>query len=40
MVINFMSSKNSNEIGTIHSKSINTEILIDNKTHETIQEFF
>ena len=38
--INFMSSKNSNETRTMHSKSNNTEILIGNETDEIIEERF
>ena len=38
--INFMSSKNSNETRTMHSKSNNIEILIGNETDEIIEERF
>ena len=35
-----MSSKNSNETRTMHSKSNNIEILIGNETDEIIEERF
>ena len=40
MAINFISSKYSNETPTIHRKSDNTEMMIDNETDEIIQELF
>ena len=38
MEINFMSSKDSNETRTMHTKSINIEIMIGNETDEIIKE--
>ena len=40
MVINFTSSKESNELRTMYLKSNNTEIMIDYETDEIIEEFF
>ena len=40
MEINFMSSKDSNETHTMHTKSINIEIMIGNETDEIIKELF
>ena len=40
MVINFFSSKDSEEIRTMHSKSDSIEILIGNETNESIEELF
>ena len=40
MAINFISSKYSNETPTIHRKSDNTEMMIDNERDEIIQELF
>ena len=40
MAINFFSSKDSEEIRTMHSKSDNIEILISNETNESIEELF
>ena len=40
MEINFMSSKDSNETRTMHTKSINIEIMIGNETDEIIKELF
>ena len=40
IAINFFSSKNSNEICTIHLKSNNIEIMIGNETDEIIEELF
>ena len=40
MAINFFSSKDSEEIRTMHSKSYNTEILIGNETDEIIEDLF
>ena len=38
--INSFLSKDSNEIRTMHSKSDNIEIMIDNETDEIIEDFF
>ena len=40
MEINFISSKDSNETRTMHTKSINIEIMIGNETDEIIKELF
>ena len=40
MVINFISSKGSNETRTMLTKSDNIEIMIDNETDEIIEELF
>ena len=40
MAVNFFSSKDSEEIHTMHSKSDNTEILIGNETDEIIEDVF
>ena len=40
MTINFFSSKDSEEIRTMHSKSDNIEILIGNETGEIIEDLF
>ena len=40
IAINFMSSKDSNEMCTLHSKSNNLEILMHNETDEFIKETF
>ena len=40
MAINFFSSKDSEEIRTMHSKSENIEILIGNETVEIIKDLF
>ena len=40
MTINFFSSKDSQEIRTMHSKSDNIEILIGNETDEIIEDLF
>ena len=40
MAINFFSSKDSEEIRTLHSKSDNIKILIGNETGETIEDLF
>ena len=40
MAINFISSKYSNETPTIHRKSDNIEMMIDNETDEIIEELF
>ena len=39
MVINFISSKNSDEIRTMRAKSNNIEIIMGNETDEIIKEF-
>ena len=40
MAINFISSKDSNETRTMHTKSNNIEIMIGNQTDEIITELF
>ena len=40
MAINFFSSKDSEEIRTMHIKSDNIEVLIGNETDEIIKELF
>ena len=40
MAINFISSKDSDETRTMHSKSDNIEIMIGNETNEIIGELF
>ena len=40
MTINFMSSKDSDEIRTMHSKSNNIKLIIGNKTSKIIEELF
>ena len=40
MVLNFISSKNSDETRIIHKKSDNIEIMIGNETYEIIEEPF
>ena len=40
MIINFIFSKNSDEIHTMHTKSNNIEIMMGNKIDESIEEFF
>ena len=40
MAIDFISSKDSDEIRTVHTKSHNTEIIMGNKTDEIIAELF
>ena len=40
MVVNFFSSKDSEEIRAMHSKSDNIEILISNETDEIIEDLF
>ena len=40
MAVNFFSSKGSEEIRTMHSKSDNIEILIGNETDEIVEELF
>ena len=40
MAINFISSEGSDEIGTMHTKSNNIEIMVGNETDEIIKELF
>ena len=40
MIINLISSKDSGEICTTHTKSNNIEIIVDNETDEIIEELF
>ena len=40
MTINFISSKDSDEICTMHTKSNNVEIMMGSETDETIEELF
>ena len=40
MAINFISSKDSDEIRTMHTKSNNVEILIGSKTNEIVDEVY
>ena len=40
MVINFISSKDFEETGTMHTKTDNIEIMIGNETNEIIEELF
>ena len=40
MSINFISSKDSNETRTVHTKSGNIEMMIGNETNEVIEELF
>ena len=40
MTINFISSKDFDEIHTINTKSHNTEIIVGKETDETIEELF
>ena len=40
MAINFISSKDSDETSTMHTKSNNVEIMIGSETNEIIQELF
>ena len=40
MAINFISSKDSDETRTMHTKSNNIEIMISNETEEIIQDLF
>ena len=40
MIINFIFSKDSDEIHTMHTKSNNIEIMMGNKIDESIEEFF
>ena len=40
MTINFVSSKDSNKIHTMHAKSVNIDILMGSETDEIIEELF
>ena len=40
MAINFISSKDSDETRTMHTKSNNVEIMIGSKTNEIIEDLF
>ena len=40
MAINFISSKDSDESRTMHTKSNNVEIMMGSETNETIEELF
>ena len=40
MAINFISSKDSDETSTMHTKSNHVEIMIGSETNEIIQELF
>ena len=40
MTINFVSSKHSDVIRTMHAKSVNTDILMGKETNEIIEEHF
>ena len=40
MIINFIFSKDSDEIHTMHTKSNNIEIMMGNEIDESIEEFF
>ena len=40
MTINFISSKDSDETHTMHTKSDNIEIIISNETEETFEDLF
>ena len=40
MTTNFVSSKDSNEIHTMHAKSVNIDILMGSETDEIIEELF
>ena len=40
MVINFISSKDSDEIHTMHTKSNNVEVLIGSETNEITEEVY
>ena len=40
MAINFISSKDSDETRTMHTKSNNVEIMIDSETNEIIEDLF
>ena len=40
MIINFISSKDSHDIRTMHTKSNNIEIMMGNETDEIIEELF
>ena len=40
IAINFISSKDTDEMPTVHSKSDNIEIMLGNETDENIEELF
>ena len=40
MAINFISSKDSDETRTMHTKSNNVEIMVGSETNEIIEDFF
>ena len=40
MVVNFISSKDSDETRTMHTKGNNVEIMIGSETYEIIEELF
>ena len=40
MTINFISSKDSDEIRTMHTKSNNMQIMMGNETHEVVEKLF
>ena len=40
MTINFVSSKHSDVIRTMHAKSVNTDVLMGSETNEIIEEHF
>ena len=40
MTINFISSKDSDEIRTRHTKSNNMQIMMGNETHEVVEKLF
>ena len=40
MIVNFISSKDSKEMRTMHTKSYNIELMISNETDETTEECF
>ena len=40
MTINFISSKDSDEIRTRHKKSNNMQIMMGNETHEVVEKLF
>ena len=40
MIINFISSKDSHDIRTMHTKSNNIEIMMGNETDEIIEKLF
>ena len=40
MAINFISSKDSDETRTMHTKNNNVEIMVGSETNEIVQDFF